>query len=392
MTGSRLLLLTLLCGGSALAGEPPAPLGCAGGPTSWCRSLATAVRCGALRSCAQAGWNPAAKEDMCADCEQIVTTLTRMAKQSALKEAIQKYLVHECSQLPLHALVPHCQALVDTYLAILASCLEGQINLTSVCVRLGLCPTDPTQDWGSEPLDKLLRQTLQDLRGNLPVSQTQGRPGEDLPIPLPLCWMCRSIVGRIESTVPKEAIAKSLAQLCRLLPATISGTCRCLMEKYTIATLELILDKLGPRLICGMLFMCATGENRSPEPALVPPRAGSAACQACVAVTGLAKPALRENSTAAEVEAALLGACGGAHLSRQECQHFLERHRYQLLVLLPKAWDPQSTCQELGECEAGQGPGPGTEGCTLGPAYWCSSLEAAERCQAVPHCQAQGWA
>ncbi|CAM5127741.1 unnamed protein product [Natator depressus] len=385
MPGSQLLLLALLCGGSALAGRLLAQQGCAEGPTFWCRSLATAVQCGAVQSCARAGWNQAAKEDMCADCGQIITILTRMAKDSAFKDSIQKYLTHECTLLPLSILVPHCQKVVDTYFTLFIACLEGQIKPASICGKLGLCPTDPSQD---KSLDKCVLQLLQGLHLDLPDGQTQGGPSKDLPFPLPLCWMCRSFVGRIESTIPKGAIAKSMSQLCHLLPGTIGGICQGLMEKYTTTVLDLILDKLGPRLICGMLLMCATGENCGPEP----PLARSTECQACVTVTGLAKSTVQVNSTVADVEAALLGACSGAHLGWQECKSFIEQHQPRLLTLLPKAWDPQSMCQELGACKAGTGPAPGAEGCTQGPAYWCSSLEAAEQCQAVQHCQAHGWA
>uniref|UniRef100_A0A452I2R6 Pulmonary surfactant-associated protein B n=1 Tax=Gopherus agassizii TaxID=38772 RepID=A0A452I2R6_9SAUR len=359
MVGSRLLLLTLLCGVSALAGSPLAQQGCAEGPTFWCQSLATAMRCGAVKICAQAGWNQAAKEDMCTDCRQIITILTRMAKDSAFKDNIQNYLTHECTLLPLHTLVPQCQKVVDTYFTLFIACLEGQIKPASICGRLGLCPTDPSQD---QSQDKCVLQLLQGLRLDLPDGQTQG------------------------------AIVKSMSQLCHLLPGIIGGRCQSLMEKYTTTMLDLILNKLGPRLICGMLLMCAMGENCSPEPPLVLLLAQSAECQACIAVMGLAKSTVQANSTVADVEVALLRACSSAHLGWQECKSFMERHWPQLPTLLPKVWDPQSMCQELGACEAGTGPALGPEGCMLGPAYWCSSLETAKQCQAVQHCQAHGWA
>uniref|UniRef100_A0A674I624 Saposin B-type domain-containing protein n=1 Tax=Terrapene triunguis TaxID=2587831 RepID=A0A674I624_9SAUR len=140
-------------GTKALAGSPLAQQGCAEGPTFWCRSLATAVQCGAVQICAQAamagGWVGA--EDMCADCGQIVTILTRMAKDSAFKDSIQKYLTHECTLLPLHTLVPHCQKVVDTYFTLFIACLEGQIVM-SQGQRLGLEPRSPSPAC-STPLD-----------------------------------------------------------------------------------------------------------------------------------------------------------------------------------------------------------------------------------------------
>uniref|UniRef100_A0A8C8SE40 Surfactant protein B n=1 Tax=Pelusios castaneus TaxID=367368 RepID=A0A8C8SE40_9SAUR len=280
--------------------------GCTEGPSFWCQSLETAVRCGAVQSCTRAGWNLAAKEDMCADCQQIISILTRMAKESTFKDTIQKFLTHECSTLPFSSLVPHCQKLVDTYFSLFIACLEGQIVSDH--------PGGPAHFW-SLPLRG---QTWQALLSLLTLFFfPKGGPEDDLPFPLPMCWMCRSFVGRIEATIPKEAIGKAMSQLCRFMPGTIGGMCQCLMEKYTITVLDLILDKVGPRLICGMLFLCATGENCSPGE-LCPLPLGSTECQACLTVTSLAKSTLRANSTAAKMEAALLRACSSAPLDWQE--------------------------------------------------------------------------
>uniref|UniRef100_A0A8C4VFI9 Pulmonary surfactant-associated protein B n=1 Tax=Gopherus evgoodei TaxID=1825980 RepID=A0A8C4VFI9_9SAUR len=348
----------------ALAGSPLAQQGCAEGPTFWCQSLATAMRCGAVKICAQAGWNQAAK-DMCTDCRQIITILTRMAKDSAFKDNIQNYLTHECTLLPLHTLVPQCQKVVDTYFTLFIACLEGQI-VSGTRLRLGLearspspvcsTPLDPTP----QPRPVLLRCPLPDppdasptlwlvawlcqagprLLELTPFSFTKGGHSKDLPFPLPLCWMCRSFISRIESTIPKGAIVKSMSQLCHLLPGIIGGRCQSLMEKYTTTMLDLILNKLGPRLICGMLLMCAMGENCSPGESWPLPRS---------AAPGLGDWSVYiANSTVADVEVALLRACSGAHLGWQECKSFMERHWPQLPTLLPKVWDPQSMCQVRG--------------------------------------------
>uniref|UniRef100_A0A8C8VMD1 Pulmonary surfactant-associated protein B n=1 Tax=Pelusios castaneus TaxID=367368 RepID=A0A8C8VMD1_9SAUR len=318
--GARKLSLTGPLLSPALARRPLAQPGCTEGPSFWCQSLETAVRCGAVQSCTRAGWNLA--EDMCADCQQIISILTRMAKESTFKDTIQKFLTHECSTLPFSSLVPHCQKLVDTYFSLFIACLEGQIKTASICTTLGLCPMDSAQDQGPEPLDsqspeKWILQLLHSLRLDLPDSHTQGGPEDDLPFPLPMCWMCRSFVGRIEATIPK-AIGKAMSQLCRFMPGTIGGMCQCLMEKYTITVLDLILDKVGPRLICGMLFLATIAPHRPADLPPAPLLAQSTECQACLTVTSLAKSTLRANSTAAKMEAALLRACSSAPLDWQE--------------------------------------------------------------------------
>uniref|UniRef100_A0A8B9C3B3 Saposin B-type domain-containing protein n=1 Tax=Anser brachyrhynchus TaxID=132585 RepID=A0A8B9C3B3_9AVES len=78
-----------------------------------------------------------------------------------------------------------------------------------------------------------------------------------LPMPLPLCWLCRNFIGRLEASIPKEAAAAAVSRLCRVLPVAVAGTCQCLAERYTVLVLEAVLEHLGPRLLCpGGLGRC----------------------------------------------------------------------------------------------------------------------------------------
>lgn len=63
---------------------------------------------------------------------------------------------------------------------------------------------------------------------------------------------------------PQAAIGKALSKVCYILPAVVAGMCQCLMEKYTVIIVDTIVSKLGPRLICGMMLMCASEENCGP--------------------------------------------------------------------------------------------------------------------------------
>ncbi|XP_015278483.1 PREDICTED: pulmonary surfactant-associated protein B-like [Gekko japonicus] len=136
----------------------------------------TAIQCGTFQHCMLAGWNQT-PNDSCTDCEQIVTILTRMAKESSFKESIQKYLEHECTTLPLQTLVPRCQTLVDTYLDLFITSLEGQIKPHSVCTKLGLCHSEPLESKNTfDTLVPVVEQFFQLLQGKAlitPDSQTE---------------------------------------------------------------------------------------------------------------------------------------------------------------------------------------------------------------------------
>uniref|UniRef100_A0A8C6VTJ1 Pulmonary surfactant-associated protein B n=1 Tax=Naja naja TaxID=35670 RepID=A0A8C6VTJ1_NAJNA len=235
---------------------------CAKGAAYWCSNLMTAIQCGALDHClGEVGGSqrvsPFFFQDMCADCKQILSILVRMAKESAFK----KYLEDECTNLPLQTLIPQCQALVKDYYARL-------IDPSLICTQLGACPADlPGSQDGLMQLLRGLEWLLPQLQGQvstLPSGHTQA-PGELLlPIPLPLCWLCRTFIGKAESVIPKATIGKAMSKLCYVLPGVVAGMCQCLMEKYTVIIVDALVSKLGPRLICGMMLMCASEENCGP--------------------------------------------------------------------------------------------------------------------------------
>ncbi|XP_026540564.1 pulmonary surfactant-associated protein B isoform X2 [Notechis scutatus] len=373
---------------------------CAKGAAYWCSNLMTAIQCGALDHCVQTGWNQASNEsvwnrssnDMCADCKQLLSILVRMAKESAFQKTLLKYLEDECTNLPLQTLIPQCQALVKDYYARLIASLEKKLDPSIICTQLGACPADlPGSQDGLMQLLRGLERLLPQLHGQvptLPSGHTQEAPGELLlPIPLPLCWLCKTFIGKAESVIPKATIGKAMSKLCYVLPGAVAGMCQCLMEKYTVIIVDTLVSKLGPRLICGMMLMCASEENCGPE-SLVP--AAAEGCRMCLLISSQMTASLRANRTRRAVEAALSSACSPSFSSWPQCHHFIYQHQPKLSALLMKPWDPQTICQELGACTAEQLL-PRATPCAQGPTYWCSSLSAAKQCEAIQHCQDHVW-
>ncbi|XP_069657465.1 pulmonary surfactant-associated protein B [Haliaeetus albicilla] len=306
------LLLTLLCATPGL-GVPGGHCGVP--PSAWCQSWETALRCGALEHCARHAWAPPAT-DVCADCQQIVTLLTRMANESATKAAVEGFLRRECAALPVPSMVPPCQNLVHEYFSLLLIDLEGHLKPSAICAHLELCPGEPGGAPAMPPLGALSTRL-----------QVQA-----LPIPLPLCWLCRTFLARAEAAIPKEAVAEAATKLCRVLPVVVVGACQCLVQRYGVLLVEGVLGRLAPRLLCRLLLTCGPEDGYAP---LSPPRqtlgAAAASPAACAGTEDL----------------------GPGH---------------PLPALSPN-------------------PGP----CALGPTYWCSSPKAARRCQALQHCQEHVW-
>ncbi|KAF4802876.1 proactivator polypeptide-like 1 [Turdus rufiventris] len=193
-----------------------------------------------------------------------------------------------------------------------------------VCATLKLCRGES----GAAPAAPILEA---------PGTQLQGSSGAGLSpeaLPLPLCWMCRSLVARAEAAVPVGAVAAAVAGLCRALPLPVAGACQCLAERYAALALEGLLGRLGPRLLCRLLFACRSGDNGDNED-----------------VGTLPPPWV--------LEAIVVRLAGCVSED-------------------PKGVSVPALSLSLGPC-------------ALGPTFWCSGFEAAQRCQALQHCQEHVW-
>ncbi|XP_047602686.1 pulmonary surfactant-associated protein B isoform X4 [Lutra lutra] len=196
-----LLLLPTLCGpGAGAADWTASSLACARGPEFWCQSLEHALQCRALGHCLQEVWGYARADDLCQECEDIVRILTKMTKEAIFQDTVRKFLEQECDVLPLKLLVPQCRHLLDTYFPVVIDYFQSQINPKVICSHLGLCKLgrpEPGQE--PEPSDLLLEKLI--LPG-LPEA-LQDLSERRLPIPIPYCWLCRTLIKRIQVVIPK---------------------------------------------------------------------------------------------------------------------------------------------------------------------------------------------
>ncbi|XP_027553408.1 pulmonary surfactant-associated protein B isoform X3 [Neopelma chrysocephalum] len=266
-------LLLALLGATPGLGAPGG--GCGGPPSAWCQSWDTALRCGALERCPLLTQRPP-DVDTCALCQQLFAFLHRVSNQSAVQ-------------------VPR-----------------------QICANLKLCPAEPG---GAAAVPAL---------GALGTHPQEPPPvPAALPVPLPLCWLCRTFVAQAEAAIPVPRVAAAATGLCRALPLVAVGACQCLAQRYATLLIEGLLGRLGPRLLCRLLFVCqGTADDVDAPPALL------------------------------EAIVVRLAECVGPE---------------DLKGVAPPALSPP-----LGPC-------------ALGPRYWCSGPEPARRCQALQHCQEHVW-
>ncbi|XP_074052686.1 pulmonary surfactant-associated protein B [Macrotis lagotis] len=387
-----LLLQALFSLSPAAAAQIPTLPACTQDPEFQCQNIETAIRCGTLGHCLQKVWGHANADDICQECEDIMTILTKMAKEAFFKKTIKHFLEEECSKLPVKLMVPNCQRLVDEYLATFISHFQEKIP-KRVCGSLGLCEVkDPLSAWGpgsQDLLEKLVPAFLEDFPGR-PGAHTQDLIEQKFPIPLPFCWICRTLIKKIQSVIPKTVLAMAVSQVCHIVPLVVGGICQCLAERYTVILLDALMSRVLPQLVCGLTLRCSPEDNYNLE--LLPNQwtPSDPDCHLCVSVTSWASSELPANSTERDIEKTLLSICNNPQLDWQECQGLVEQYYPSLLSLLPHGRDPHVICQALGMCEKELSQSR-TPACAQGQTFWCSSVQAAKECHADLYCKIHGY-
>ncbi|XP_007477831.2 pulmonary surfactant-associated protein B [Monodelphis domestica] len=356
-----------------------------------CQDIETAMRCGALGHCLQKIWGHASADDLCQECEDIVTILTKKAKEVIFKKTIQHFLEEECSKFPLKIMFSNCQLVMEEYLSNLLQHYQGQLP-NKICGSLGLCENKvPLSAWepGSQDLSKkLVPAFLEDFPGSS-RAHTRDLMEQKFPIPLPFCWLCRTLIKKIQAVIPRSVLAMAVAQVCHIVPLVAGGICQCLAERYTVILLDAVMGRVLPQLVCGLVLRCSADESYNLG--LLPDQwtPSDPDCRLCVSVTSRASWELPGNSTERDIERTLINVCNDPKLDWQECQGLMERYYSSLRSLLPRGRDPHAVCQALGMCEAelSQQRMPA---CAQGPSFWCSSLEAAKQCHAALYCWIHG--
>ncbi|KAM6180305.1 pulmonary surfactant-associated protein B [Erethizon dorsatum] len=354
-----LLLLPMLCGPGAALWTASSPA-CTQGPKFWCQSLEQALQCRALGHCLQEVWGHVGADDLCQECEDIVRILTKMAKEAIFQKTIWKFLERECDILPLKLLVPRCHHVLENYFPLVIDYFQSHITPKNICQNLGLCRPgepesgllDPLPDSLSEPLpDKLVPPRLPRALSVWPGPHTQELSEQQLPIPLPFCWLCRTLLKRVQAMIPKGVLAVAVAQVCHVVPLVVGGICQCLAERYTVLLLDALMSRMLPQLVCGLVLRCSMENSAGPVlPALSLSEewlTQDSECHLCVSVTTRAW-----NSSEQARPQAMRQACLSSPLGRQKCEQFVEHYTPQLLALEPRGGDARATCQALGVCEA----------------------------------------
>lgn len=502
-TGS--ILLALLCAFSALVTAIPVAEECASGAEVWCKDLQTAFQCGKVKHCLQTVWQGRESDErLCKDCKTVISTLGDMIQDSEFQNILKNYLQQGCKLIPNPPLADQCNKMVEQYLPIVITFIQGQVNPDVVCKMIGLCSgallqekeqiplihlfpvvSEPvfhlpsgqtaTEDIDACALCKQAVQMISQLLNNDAFQKAMDMylhilckllPNPDLaskcdifaeqyfpmiisflksqmnpdtlckllqlcnssenigqsPLPshieesiaalgrspylfqfrqtdseipysvdfFPQCTLCLFLMRRVEAMIPKQTLFELLGRACTILPHFLSDACTELKDTFGMRVIEFILSKLGPGAICAVLRMCVTEKQYAPE--LYPQvLMVNDDCGICRHLTQSVKRTVGTNATQVEITAAVEKSCSDSLNDLLKCEKFLQIYQPQLVKLVTKPWDVETTCKEIGACTSTKEALLGTKDCSWGPSYWCKDKETAAKCKAIQYCTMRVW-
>ncbi|XP_043837519.1 prosaposin isoform X2 [Dromiciops gliroides] len=393
MLYALLLLPSLL--GAALAGPVFTKSECAKGSEVWCRDLKTASECGAVRHCRQTVWSkPTLKSLPCEACKEMVTVVENLLKQNGTEAEIESYLEKECELLPQEDWVSKCKEIMESYLPVVISAIEGEMsNPEEVCTALLFCRSlqkhlatlsQHQQELESNTISEAdMSEVVAPFMANVPLllypqGETQKKPlssevGEDV------CQDCVKLVTDVQTAIKTnssfvDSLVDHLKEECDRLGAALSDMCKSYITQYSEIAVQMMMHMdQEPKEICDYAGFCTgkktplqalvsahmASNNVMPALELVEPvkknlvqmRAGPT-CELCQYVIKEIIKLLEGNKTKEDMIHAVEKVCSVIPKSMaEECRDLVESYGPAIVDLLLDETSPHLVCGLLNLCQ-----------------------------------------
>ncbi|XP_053383474.1 uncharacterized protein LOC123564714 [Mercenaria mercenaria] len=284
----------------------------------------------------------------CVICEYVIEKLDDVLKGNRSEAAIKSALDKVCSLLP-DTISGECDEFVNQYSNIIIQLLVNEIDPTTICTILSLCSTKTVS-----PLATLVK-ILPEKATALDKLKSSGE-----------CVICEFVMKELDSILEDNStqaeIEKALEKVCSLLPSTISAECNAFVKDYGPIVVQLILSRFTPEQVCTAIGLCSSRQQTQwgTFVKILPEKnkdqlKSSPECALCEFVMTELKTLLKENSTEAEIKAALEKVCSLLpETITDQCDAFVEEYADMVVQLILKNFTPEQVCTEIKLCSSRQ--------------------------------------
>jgi len=288
---------------------------------------------------------------LCVFCEYFLHYVQQAMTDPVTENKIKEIVDKACDRLP-QTINGTCRQFVDTYGPAFIAILAQDIDPSTVCPTLSICPSQEAR--------------------HVEIFMHRNR-GEK-----PNCPMCLFAITSLEEYIKnkrtEENIRKALGTLCSHLSDNLQEECNDFVETYTNEIVEACIAQLNPQEICVYLKIC---EDKTPPRSLIPPVQyggqvstneipdrtafgkimpkkikSSPVCVLCEFVMSQLEQELKNNATEDEIKTAVHNICNHLPKSvRKECNGFVDQYADVVIQLLIESLDPTQVCAELKLCD-----------------------------------------
>ena len=293
---------------------------------------------------------------LCEFCTYFLHYVQQAITDPMTEEKLEEVVERACKILP-SAVTEECEEFVKTYGPAFIAILAHDIDPSTVCPKLSLCP--------STEMHKI---------HNVEVFITPKKG------PKPNCPLCLFAITSLEELIKnkktEDTIRKGLEMLCSHLNGAIADECNDFVETYTEEIVTLMLKEISPQGVCTYLRLC---ENKvtteKPYVAIggkvdtneiidytangkvvteTKVEVNADVCMICEFVLSEIQNKLKDNSTEEEIKDMLNKLCNdfSSNYIKTHCLDFVRQYEDLIVQFLISNLSPSDVCKALHLCQA----------------------------------------
>lgn len=293
---------------------------------------------------------------VCTDCKTLLKDLRDTLTSKSTEKQVEKYLENYiCASLG--SLSDMCNKEVESYVPLVMSMLQAQIDPDMICEALCLCQSTTK----SRALLATFRLQTSPLYNMVHEVDTTGA-----------CILCKTVFAELQTldrdpATQKKVILVIKDKLCSRL-GSMDAVCIVAVDKYANDIFELLVNELDPETRCSALGFCKEETNvisnastltrlampATPVIASKPRKTkASSTCVMCEFVIREIDSMLGDNATEAEIIQALDKVCGlMPDTIKAQCIQFVDEYGRAIIAMLEQQLDPKEVCTALGLCNS----------------------------------------
>ncbi|XP_053547997.1 prosaposin [Bombina bombina] len=327
--------------------------------------------------------------DVCKDCLQLIGDVQdSLRSNSSFSKKLIENALKDCDVFA-GGFSDMCKNYINQY-ADIAIQMFLQMPAQQICSYAGFC----AQEAAATPLQLLTpAKTIipaAKMEPAVKVADVKSSVSDS-----PQCVACELIIKEIdhllENNRTEDNIRLILEKVCYVVPKSYRQQCIDLVDAYTNALVEILLEEVSPHMACCALGLCSAKQPQNVK--LSPTKVqGGGYCDLCKMAMNYVVEFLEKKSTEQQIESTLEKVCNFMPEQMQdECRALISEYEPLMIQLLLEELDSNFVCQKLHLCQNAKRPLLGNEKCMWGPSYWCKDLETAALCNTIEHCRRHVW-